>query len=1199
MHTYPNGSDGEVILTGRLAEFRTALLQEIDAASRQKASSAVPLVNGRRIGQVGGSFQYIFSVESSLNLPGDAPGDLFVPGRSPIEVVVIAVDGMVITLAVPEDLGSAVPNARLQSNLTLLMRKLIARIEDKAGVPNPTGDRILQGKAYGAPLNVNLVDFELDHGQSEAVRASLGLDVTFIQGPPGTGKTRAIGALATSLFRLDRSLLLVSHTNIAVDQALLKMAQHIGPEEQEGGLVIRVGAWKDAQLSEHPNLLLSTHVERRSKALVDRRAELESDLERAMNEVKSLCRRIELCEWVNQAKGDIDEMRSDLLSSHRKEVEIDELSEILAQLELKRDYWRAARVEAQTANENGRRSVEIVKKIESTRVSLSESDASLERLAVELSAAKVLLGRTCSAGWLMRKWRGWPTPDEQTEKVQELENSRTECTAESDLLRDQLATAEVERDRLDELIRRFRVVYRLEPDALLKKASAYEARVEEVKTCLHKARRQFQSECAQLRNLLKTRLTALAYLDLADGSLQSIDGMFKQIEHAYERAAEITADMDMGELIAKRDSFNVSIERIQVELQAIEADLKRVAELVIADAKVVATTLTRAYLRDAIQAKRFDTVIVDEASMAPIPAVWVAASVATSAAVIVGDPQQLPPIVISTHDLAQKWLGRDVFEEAAVARGHPCLKQLTEQYRMHPSISAVVNALIYGGELRDAEQTRDDANLAYWYKYDWGHDSPVLLVDTGSLHAWVTSVPRNRGSSRLNFLSAAVCLDIAEQVLSSHRTEAQDGSEPRILIVSPYRPHSRLLELMIHDHGLARDIRAGTAHSFQGSEADVVIFDLVNDEPHWKVGMFMPGNDRDMKRLLNVAMTRARRRLIVIGDFEYIQRNAKKAFAGRELIPFLESNYPKVAALEIVKSGLAARAANAQVQAFGGEVEAPHARIVVTEADFDPFFREDLKAARERIVIYSPFITQARLSLLEPQLRSAVERRVSVYVVTKAHCERSRRELQRYRLLEKALTQWGIVLIHKQAMHEKLVFIDADVLWEGSLNPLSFTNTGEHMERRRSNKVVGEYSQALRLNELVGEYKNGAPRCPICGSEVVAREGKDEPYFWQCVRKDCYSRSIDQPGLKDGMITCSRCAGDVEYGQWGDAPAWRCLANRRHHQQVVKSHLRLPKMRALIPKAELRRLEKRFGLNGQYDAGFEAEGSHSGFLFDM
>ena len=91
-----------------------------------------------------------------------------------------------------------------------------------------------------------------------------------------------------------------------------------------------------------------------------------------------------------------------------------------------------------------------------------------------------------------------------------------------------------------------------------------------------------------------------------------------------------------------------------MRLQAIAEEKTAIEEAVIAGAQIVATTLTRAYLRDSIQNRRFDTVILDEASMAPIPALWVAAAVADANVVVVGDFRQLPPIKHSEHELAEK-----------------------------------------------------------------------------------------------------------------------------------------------------------------------------------------------------------------------------------------------------------------------------------------------------------------------------------------------------------------------------------------------------------------------------------------------------------------------------------------------------------------------------------------------------------------
>jgi hypothetical protein len=133
----------EVELRGVRAEFRSALREEFEAARRASASGAIQLVNGRRIAQVGGAYQYLFLVESALNAPDDSPGDLYVPGAKPVETTIISVDGLAVTLSVPLDLGAFVPRAALQSDLTHLLRTLIERIEELADRENPAGDRLL------------------------------------------------------------------------------------------------------------------------------------------------------------------------------------------------------------------------------------------------------------------------------------------------------------------------------------------------------------------------------------------------------------------------------------------------------------------------------------------------------------------------------------------------------------------------------------------------------------------------------------------------------------------------------------------------------------------------------------------------------------------------------------------------------------------------------------------------------------------------------------------------------------------------------------------------------------------------------------------------------------------------------------------------------------------------------------------------
>jgi len=1187
----------EVILTGILAEFRIALLREIDAASRNASSSSVPLINGKRIAQVGGGYQYIFDIESALNLPGDTPGDLMVPGHSPLGVIVISIDGMSITLSIPEDLGAFVPNALLRSDLVFLMRKLIDRIESKADIPNPVGDRILGAPVKGEPVKIEVPGLNLQ--QNHALGSSLGRNTTFIWGPPGTGKTLTIGVIGEQLYRRGRSVLVVSHTNIAVDGAIKQIAKRFESDDLAQGKVIRVGEPKDQSINQIPDLLLQTHVDKRSAELAERRANLESSLNTATTEIKEVCKLIDICEWVDEAKDDIISMTADLDELERLEVELERLQSELSQLEASSDYWITAEKSAHDASSHLIKISRIDERISKIERQIKLHRSELNDIANRLSEAKSLLVKVNSVGWLTRKWRGLPSPEEQLQIVEDLQKEFGKAGLELDEINRKFESAQKRRSFLYSKVEAFRSKYSAEPAEILQGVDSYALKKKQVTQEISSLTNKYRSAYLELESLFKSRLLVLKQLDLTQESPGSLESMLSNIKSAFRQTVDKIEGVDLEQLRVKRDRLNVQIRTIEAELNQIEEALKKVEQLVIADAMVVATTLTRAYLRDSVQARRFDTVILDEASMAPIPALWVAASIADYNAVVVGDNKQLPPIVISKHDLAIKWLGRDIFDVAKIANADvPCKVTLKEQHRMHPDISRIPNTFIYGF-LKDAtENTSTDNELTGWYQVGWEHDSPVLLVDTGSLNAWVTSVPRGRTASRLNFLSATVCVDLAEQLLLENRPEFHKVNNPRILIACPYSPHSKLLQLMLGEQGLDKEVRAGTIHSFQGSEASIVIFDMVNDEPHWRVRMFMPQYDEGIKRLLNVALTRARRRLIVVGDFQYIVKHSKKSFVGNQLIPFLRDNYTSVNALDVVKTGLAARAAKAQTAVYGGNVEADKNRLVMTHEHFYTFLRADLAKAKNRLAIYSPFLTQNRLAQVEPQIRSAVERGVRVYVVTKALCERGKRELSQYRILERALTTWGVTVVHKQGMHEKLIFIDSNILWAGSLNPLSYSNTGEHMERRVSRGVFNDYVQKLRLNELISEYNDGSPTCPICGNEVVAREGPEDPFYWRCIIKDCYTRSIDQPPLKDGVIKC-KCGGEVEYGEWGGKPAWRCIENRHHHQRVARTHLRLPKMRAIVPKRKLRELDKHFRISSPKASSTTTGKQDELFLFGL
>ena len=372
---------------------------------------------------------------------------------------------------------------------------------------------------------------------------------------------------------------------------------------------------------------------------------------------------------------------------------------------------------------------------------------------------------------------------------------------------------------------------------------------------------------------------------------------------------------------------------------------------------------------------------------------------------------------------------------------------------------------------------------------------------------------------------------------------------------------------------------AGTVHSFQGTEADVVIFDLVIDEPHWRANLFWPKVDEQIKRMMNVALTRAKFRLIVIGDFNYCLARGKKSFLGKTLLPFLLGSYPKIDAAQLLPEGLAARAADAQITAIGGEVELDSERILTTQTNYYRFLISDFNNACKRIIIYSAFLTKNRMTFLLPALHGALSRSVEVFLITKSHSERSAKEIQNIRTIENQLTEIGVVVIHKMGSHEKLIFIDDDILWVGSLNTLSQRDSQEIMGRRKNRNVYLDYIKTLRLQELLEVQGNPESKCPICDSEMIASEGADQPFYWRCVNDKCYTRSIDQPYPFDGVLKCHNCNASLSFGYWGESPYWRCDENTRHRQRIYKSHLRLPKMVKLIPKKEHRKICRLYSLN--------------------
>lgn len=305
-------------------------------------------------------------------------------------------------------------------------------------------------------------------------------------------------------------------------------------------------------------------------------------------------------------------------------------------------------------------------------------------------------------------------------------------------------------------------------------------------------------------------------------------------------------------------------EEARGEVARLAGEIQRQGALALRKADVILCTLAGLAAREELAPLRFHSLVLDEASTAPLPQVVLSASLASRRAVAVGDFQQLPAVVVSRGPAAERWLGRDVFREAGVVGDAPpgelslpaesdrLCAMLVEQYRMAPPIRALVSDLFYGGRLSDAKEAAERAGPAH----------PLVLLETSGLSP---SVEREEGS-RANAAHAEAVVRLLEA--------AAGAGVDDVAVIVPYRLQARRLWRLVRGRlGRAApgNLEVSTVHRYQGREKSVVVFDTV-DAPPARSWFLHEGRNRDLPRLLNVALSRTRDMLVVVGTVEGLRK---------------------------------------------------------------------------------------------------------------------------------------------------------------------------------------------------------------------------------------------------------------------------------------------------------------------------------------
>ncbi len=333
----------------------------------------------------------------------------------------------------------------------------------------------------------------------------------------------------------------------------------------------------------------------------------------------------------------------------------------------------------------------------------------------------------------------------------------------------------------------------------------------------------------------------------------------KMLSFTYERRFEAHPDYPALWAIRKTireirqhrrrgdEKYHQKIERLKSRATEIEI---RINQELFGEARVIACTLVGSANR-LLQGMKFATLFIDEAAQALEAACWIPMR-KVNRVVLAGDHCQLPPTVKSLAAL-HGGLGKTLMER--IVETHPeAVSLLRVQYRMNEEIMRFSSDYFYGGRVESAPEVKYRGILDY--------DDPIEWIDTSDIDAREEFVGESFG--RINKTEAELTLAVLERYYEKIGKERVLGERIDVGVISPYRAQVQHLRQLIKKRAFFKPFRhlisVNTVDGFQGQERDVILISLVRANDEGQIGFL-----RDLRRM-NVAITRARMKLIILGN---------------------------------------------------------------------------------------------------------------------------------------------------------------------------------------------------------------------------------------------------------------------------------------------------------------------------------------------
>ena len=333
----------------------------------------------------------------------------------------------------------------------------------------------------------------------------------------------------------------------------------------------------------------------------------------------------------------------------------------------------------------------------------------------------------------------------------------------------------------------------------------------------------------------------------------------KMLSFTYERRFEAHPDYTQLWAIRKAirdlrshrkrgdEKFHQKLESLKSRATELEI---RINNELFGEARVIASTLVGSANR-LLDGQKFGTLFIDEAAQALEAACWIPMR-RVSRVVLAGDHCQLPPTIKSIAAL-KAGLGKTLMER--IVEMHPeAVTLLRMQYRMNDDIMRFSSNYFYDGKVESAPEVK--------YRSILDLDTPIEWKDTSTLDEKEQFVGESFG--RINKAEAELTLDTLQQYFERIGKQRLQDERIDVGIISPYRAQVQYLRRLLmkreYFKPFRRYISINTVDGFQGQERDVIVISLVRSNDEGQIGFL-----RDLRRM-NVAITRARMKLIILGD---------------------------------------------------------------------------------------------------------------------------------------------------------------------------------------------------------------------------------------------------------------------------------------------------------------------------------------------